>query len=193
MVFFCLLQHKTSSTRETEAISVLRKDLLHAPILCSIIPAWMLMLICTVWFLSLKGIFSWEHGCVCLGRGSHGQRFQSFLLIQTWKQVHLFLWTNYSPLLNVVIFHISAAYCHSKTRCTYFSVHTKQLFLATTNFSCCCLFFWTPNSLHKCSECNDTLKMSQYMHHLIGENFYFETAVLSWLHSLMGHCGGRES
>lgn len=58
--------------------------------------------------------------CVCLFRErSHGQRFQSFLLIQTWRQVHLFHWTNYSSLLNVGNLHLSADNCHSKTHCTF--------------------------------------------------------------------------
>lgn len=80
MVFFCFLHYKTYSKREAEEIPVLRKDLLHALVLCNIIPPCMLMLICTIWFLSLKGIFSWEHVCVCLGR------------VISWAKISVFSW-----------------------------------------------------------------------------------------------------
>lgn len=87
MVFFCFLHYKTSSKRETEEIPVLRKDLLHALVLCNVIPPCMLMLICTIWFLSLKGIFSWE--CVCLFRESDlmGKDFRVF----SWNKCRKFI------------------------------------------------------------------------------------------------------
>lgn len=111
--------------------------------------------------------------------------------MQTWKQVHLFLWTNYSSLLNVGILRMSAAHCHSKTRYISFSVHTSNsswqqlIFLAVA-------FFLNPqhqcNSLHWCSECSDALEMSQCVHPPPrGE------VLLSWLHLLLGCCDGRES
>lgn len=126
-----------------------------------------------VWFLSLKGIFPWECMCVCLRRWtlSHRQRFQCFLLIQTWTRVHFFLCTNYSSFFSVGILHMPAAHCHSKARCTFFSVHTNQLFLAATNFSCSCLSLnsWQPALIFRVKR---HPQMSQYVHHLKRENFY---------------------
>lgn len=121
---------------------------------------------------------SFGNACVCLRRWtlSHRQRFQCSLLIQAWTRVHFFLCTNYSSFFSVGILYMPATHCHSKARCTFFSVRTYQLFLAATNFYCSCLSLnsWQPALIFRVKR---HPQRSQYMHRLKRENFYIGNVV----------------
>lgn len=91
-------------------------------------------LICTVWFLSLKGIFSW---CLCLFR-ERDLTGKDFRVFYWYKHENEFICSSelITPLsLVLASFIMSPAHYHSKAHCTFLC--TK------TNFSSC-LFFLNP-------------------------------------------------